>query len=529
VQQFKLNDSNSRPGLIVSITPLDEKDYLIANYGMIYLFDSRSGEVDVMSADSSRNKKSAFFYNPTGLYYSPARHLLYVANYLGNNILSFTVDIKKRHLELNEIIASPHTISPENVFVSPDGKYLVCACYDGSAATAFDISVTPARELWSTPILLAHGICLLGDKVYVTGLKKKALYELSLQSGKILRKSGEIGWDPDIPCFLWPTSVVPFSDGELVLSDAHTGFIYIIGTGDLKVKKYFGGNGPTFKYLNMPYCVLIHQEKIIILSTFQERLIMGNKESFKIDRVVASDRSDWRYLRESSNLKIPQPGTGWDKYVWSKGPLVTLFGRDYMPGYGHLHPTHTREMRPTIALSSNGPLYSPESESYFLNMVPLEGGFLLFSPQRSPVYYIYRDSLTYLIPAQLKEETWAIGRALYNRHERIDLTSFSTGIKEKIQELERRRTPAGLLHANDFQSILFPSMTGTDFTTKFKETFKSAAGKEFYGDYQVYDNRGCSREDVIKLARTYFTRQDKEEDVNLDELLLVHMLTGCMP
>lgn len=528
-RQFLLSEEfpAAAVGMPVSITPFDSNYYFLANYSNISILDMRDMSLDLMSvADKRVAPRERFFYNPAGLFYSPVRRLLYVASYTANNVAVFSVDIKAKCLELKEIIGSPHTVSPENVFVSDDGKYMVCANYDGSSATAFDISGSPPREIWNTSISLAHGVCILNNRVYVTGLQDRSLFELDLATGAIIRRTGSAGWKPEKKGFLWPTSVFPYSRDSLLLSDAHTGFIYLISTRDLRIKKYLGGNGPTYKYLNMPYCAIVHEKRFIVLSTFQQRMVVGNRKNLKISESVSPEKDAWGYMRQSGLPAARRLGEGWNQYTWEKGPHVTLLGNDYSLGYGHLHPFKAARTIPTISLSGNGPLYSPERESYFLNTVDSGKFYILFSPQRSPSYCIVPGTITYLLPVNLSQDCWSIENAICGRKEKIDPSKFQDGIMKMVTRLNEKRLPNGLLKKEDFREIVFPGCPASQFEKSLKECFPSWEGKKFLEKYDEYSSRPVSGEEVSDIADDYFFAMEKETFVNLDELMLVHMFTG---
>jgi len=522
-------------GPAVSITPLSADTYLLCNYGEIFLFNSSTRETRVMSPGmpvvdlkKTGGKAGGLTYNPTGLFFSPATGLLYVANYTVNNILVFEVDAGNYRLLLRGEVKSPHTVSPESVWVSDDGKFLACANYDGNSVTAFDISSSTPRELWNTPIKLAHGVCMAGGHVYATGLgEKRALYELDVKNGGILRTAGKRGWDPVRTGFLWPTSVYPYSPDMLLLSDAHTGYVYCIDRRSLKIRRFFGGNGPTFRYLNMPYAAIVHGERLIVLSTFQGRLIVMDRKSFRVTDMVATDSKSWEYLRGRPVTATEKLGAGWDDgYVWRKGPQVSFFGAPYLLSYGHLYPAKGEPKLPVLSMPSSRTLFNEGGESYFLNLVTVPGGVILLTPQMGPAFLLLRQGGACLFSLPPSPDRWALGNEIYGPLGRVETGDFVRSSAARLESLGRKRMKNGLLAKNDLREVLFSSMDAPRFDAAFTAVFRTEEGKRFLDRYHRALEDPPAAEDVQAMADEYFRRIRQETFAPLDECVLVSLLTG---
>ena len=95
--------------------------------------------------------------------------------------------------------------SPENVAVAKDEAWLVSANYDGNSATGFKWEGGEYVQKWKTEIPLAHGVAILGDRVFVSSLQLKRIFTLDLSNGTIRGVFGEPGWRVFCLNFLWPT------------------------------------------------------------------------------------------------------------------------------------------------------------------------------------------------------------------------------------------------------------------------------------------------------------------------------------
>ncbi|MHC9541194.1 MAG: beta-propeller fold lactonase family protein [Vulcanimicrobiota bacterium] len=519
------------PGGMVSITSPGEGLYLTADYAQIFLLRGEDGSLELMRPDRSTflPEKQGLTYNPTGLFYDNSHRLLYVANYTANNILAFEVNIEARSLVLKSEIGTARTVSPENVSLSPDGSFLACANYDGSSVTAFDLTGKIAQELWSTPIKLAHGVCISGEYVYATGLHSRALFELNRKNGHIQRQAGQMGWNPSKLDLLWPTSVQEFSPDELIMSDAHTGYIYLVDRATLKVKRYFGGNGPTFHHLNMPYAAFVNGDVIGIVSTYQRRVLLGNKNEFKFLHSYSSQPDCWEYARSLTSIEKQRLGIGWDNYYWQKGPRVNLLGNDYILGYAHLHPAHKR-LASLMTPWRNPSLFNSIGELYFLDSIEFPEGFILFTSQRAQAYCVYRESdATYFLPLALSPDNWRIGRELFSPEGKRDCRAIWSDAGAKVKSLKAARNAQGVLNSKALHQIVFPNIDKPVFEQQFREVFRTEAGNNFYLKYMNFQSGSASIDELNQGAEVFFVEVAKLENIPMEELMLVHMLTGKIP
>src|SRR2546427_8727398 len=158
---------------------------------------NRGGIREIVPTASGANGTSEFAkkygWVPTGVYWHEGTQRLFVANYTANNLLILKYDPGTKTVSLDSVIASEHTRSPENIHVSDAGDYLVAANYDGDGIVAFKKDPQGNwSEIWFTQIRNAHGVAIVKNKVFATGLEERKLYELDIGHGTVLRSIGDL-------------------------------------------------------------------------------------------------------------------------------------------------------------------------------------------------------------------------------------------------------------------------------------------------------------------------------------------------
>lgn len=250
----------------VGVVHVDGRRFLVCNYGQIGLADIEKNTLSILEPPDA--VKSKWF--PTGLFYDKRSKKLYVANYKGNNGLVFTIlDEKKLQLE-HEFTGIE---GPEGVSVSPDGKYVAFANFDGKDVVLFE----GTHLKWRSPTLkFAHGVAIQADKsgtlfVFATVLVHTGLYKFSLD-GKMVkqsRNSGYLGRN----AYLYPTTIVPYQQGTLLVIDADSGQISILDT-DLQELHSVGANGPGVNMFHRPYGICpVDGHTVLVADTFKSRLV----------------------------------------------------------------------------------------------------------------------------------------------------------------------------------------------------------------------------------------------------------------
>lgn len=539
---YKFNYKENSSFMPVSITPYNDKYHLVANYTNVFLLNIENGDVykfnlinDVYKFISENNSDSKILdvsnltFVPTGLFYSSKYEKLYIANYKGNNILIFDVDINTKNLIYQGEIKTSNTIGPENVYVTDDGKYLASANYDGSDVTLFELtSFKQYKEIWSTEIGQAHGVTIKDSFVYATGLTERKVYKLDIRDGKIVDSIGNIDSNPSNNGFLWPTSINGLDENRLVVSDAHTGYIYILNKNNLKIESYFGGNSLSYKYLHMPYTVIVNDNKYYITSTFQDRIIVGNIKNWNAERSFVFSGRNWGIIK---NQEIDSFIAKYDIYNYKNGPQIDFFTKRYTMGFGHIYPVDND--MPLMRLPDISTINNDSAYFYFTDLLAFKDSHIVFSPQSQAALYIKNSKgINYLIPFKLDStDYWKYNNSLVNSVGKFDLNLISERINSKIIEIEKKRHSNGLLDLKDFYKIYnnenrpFLSYSLDEFNKRFELVFKTNEGKVFLDEYRKI-TKIDSKNDVEKIAFNYYKEALKNSYIDMNEFFIVQMLTG---
>ena len=451
-------------------------------------------------ADSAGPEKLRTTYGwiPTGVYWHETLKRLFVANYLSKNILVFSLSQAKTKLTLEEVIATSHTLGPENVYVSDDGLYRVAADFDGNGIVGFKRKRQGWTELWFTKIGMAHGVCIIKDRVYATGLSETRLYVLQLDTEQVINSIGRRGWDPSTPAFLWPTSVQKLDDHHVIVADAHTGIVSTLGIPELRTKQFYGGNSPTLQYLNMPYDAPERYGKLVILSTFRSRIIVLNKSDMHVIHDFVPQTSDWsdtyRATRAGSIDQSDLRATFqtvysiYDPYLWVDGPKVFLFGQQFRLNYASIVYGRVQLLMPKFDGFLNGrTLY------YFLDHVQGANGHFLFSPSSPQMLYLTEiaGDATYAVPYSSQDHPWRIGKHLATSKGIVNTGQVEKEIRQRIDRIRASRIDGRIVPWQAFiAEIIRPYAAISDSepaeswtATKLSRLYQSLIGRQFVSKY----------------------------------------------
>lgn len=331
------------PGLgLTSVAQLDARYYVLAsNRGLMlldrdnavacrihvaYPFDgyrTNHGPLDGPPAPGDPS--------PTGVFIDSAGDL-YVADGGADRVLRGSVDPERCRVRIETAYSSSFALGPRNLFADRGRDLLVSANHDSGTVSAFRLS---NRELlWTAEVPGAHGVAIQGDKVYATSLITRMVYALDLRDGKQLRARGYPGWDPMRAGYLKPTSIHPFGDRELILTDAHSGFVSFLRARKLKVSRYTGGNGPSSRWLNHPYAAVPIGGGIVVVSSLRDQILFLDPDGRRILESFSFGREHWR---DESPRGRPM-GEGWGAYHSVEGPGLSIRGRSYELGFGRVNP-----------------------------------------------------------------------------------------------------------------------------------------------------------------------------------------------
>lgn len=533
-----------RDGKYVTIAQLSKRLFIVANYIDILLFDREKAEICVLKpnlaleadkintlddlANVLKNSKQAT-YNPTGVYIDNAGDI-YVANYKGNNILRGQVLPEKCQLKITGSYSSPKTGGPENVTVDRERDVLVSANYDSGTVTAFRL--TSGEQLWSADVGQAHGVTIMDDKVYVTGLTERKVYEFALFDGKLLQSKGSLGWNPLEEQYIWPTSINPSGVNELVVSDAQSGFISYLNADTLEVIRYTGGNGPTYRWFNYPYAAVPIDDGIAVLSTNREQILFLNRAGDKVKESFYFKEDRWPKWSFTS-----EPfGKGWQDYQNVQGPKLQVYGQSYQLGFGHLHPDDS--VGPILRVPDISTLFNFGPYIYFLQGGKYGTDFSYFFSSSSTTLagiISQKDKPDILLNKHISLDSWLLeGRIASADGEIGNAADLAGEFKERatlvykaIDELGYLSTQA-LYEIGSF-SVLTRKISYEGFIGYLDKTFISSEGREFKLAYDSCSKNTCDLRNLKHAAKQYYLEAKGLSYVNLDEYMLVGMLAGVRP
>lgn len=532
-----LGDSSLFQAQYVSIGRIDDRYFVISNYVNLLLFDRWRAEICVLKPSFSisdegvhhkepadRVSRPGEIYNPTGVFADHSGEL-FVANYKGNNVLRGRADVNECTVNFFQSYSSQSSLGPENVFVDSERGTFVSANYDAGTVTAFDIG--SGSEVWTASIAQAHGVAIIGSSVFATGLRDRKIYELRLSDGGLLRSVGSLGWDPSKQEFLWPTSIFPTSAGELVVTDAQSGFISFLNPNDLSVVRYMGGNGPSEELFNYPYSATPVRKAIAVLQSSRKEIVFLDLEGRRIIERFSFQTRKW----PRENRVIRPFGAGWVGYINESGPRLLVRGKLYKLGFGNLHP------------DSNGPVLRVPDIGALFNLGPylyfLQGGSVgdrlnyFFSSSSTTLVSLGRESgrPDLLMTDRIPVDSWL--------NEVGDIASDQGAVSQHAV-LERFNRVAGMLYSEldksgwlapeVVYSALNPNVAGDEISfERFREyldrIFVSPYARAFKYSYDKCE-RKCSLDDLRRAAASYYKEIAGQSYANLDEYILVGMLSG---
>lgn len=538
---IKLNQQKSKGFLwqtnnYVSIAQLNDNYFVIANYVNLLLLNNKTNKLCVLTPLGLANYKDVSslsylskvlkskVYIPTGVFIDQ-RGSLFVANYKANNILEGTVNVQKCEVHFNREFSSENTKGPENVSVDNNKSILVSANYDAGTVTAFNLK--SGKELWSTPIGQAHGVTISDDKVFATGLTERKIYELNLNNGSIINSIGSAGWDPMKSQFLWPTSIYPYDKDKLIISDAQTGYISFLDKKSLQTIKYTGGNGPSYSWFNYPYAAYPTDKNIIILSSMRGNILFLDFVGNQVLKNLIFVKDTWPKVNYSKSTF----GLGWDAYININGPLLTLRGQQYRLGFGHLHPV---DSGPTLRVPNISTLYNLGPYMYFLQGYYTQKVNFIFSSSSTTLLTIENEMKKpdILLSNKVRLDSW-----LYNQDiisvdgntytESKLITDNSLQAKKIYSQLDKNGwlNTKEIYELNDF-SVQTRRLGYKEFLKYLDDVFQSPIGREFKFSYDQCSEAHCNIKNLRKAAKNYYFEASGYSYLNLDEYILVGMLSG---
>ncbi|MEK7138516.1 MAG: YncE family protein [Patescibacteria group bacterium] len=485
----------------VSISPLGNSQYFTANYQHIMLVDLVRNTAQTLKHDWSGH------YNPTGVAWSPQNQRLYVANYGGNNVLIFQFLAASDEFKIVGEIKTDK--SPEGIFVSEDGTRLGVAYYN---AEEIQVLALPGDQvLWTQHLGLCHGVCIVGDRVYGTDLGNRELLEFDLETGQILRRVGTVGLASDKLELIWPTYIYPFGADKLILADGLRGTIFIIDRVTLTPISIFGANGPTHKYLALPYCAIWdpETEEMIIGSEAQDRILVLKQkaDNWLVSKSLNRHPQQYDALRkevdEMTTEELPVVNsTNWQWPFCKTCGKARLFGQEFYPGFRSLTPVTDDWSGQIFLAGPQAGLYASDFLITTLAESPSGGYLFVGSRQDLATYFREVEGVPYYLPVPVERGSWIWSNEIHG--------PTTSGLTTAMFAMLERQSGLNLEES---------------FLTLITENFGSTAGKTFWQKYQSLGPTS-SRSQVESIASDYYQAMLGTINLRLTEHALVAMLTG---
>ena len=511
----------------VSMAKVQDNYYAIASYGYIVLLNRQNKQYCVVDMGNESQ-------NPTGLY-SHGDGKLFIANYTRNNILYGNIDIASCKYNIEKVYQSKSLISPENIY--SNGEVLVSANYDGSTVTAIDLD--SGAELWVTKVPNAHGVTIVGDRVYATSLRKRKIFEMDINNGNILQSYGEKGSDTANGQFLWPTSIYPIDNDNLVISDAHTGHISFFNIKDFNISKYTGGNGPTFKFFNYPYSATLIDNELFVLSAFKGNILVIDYNKMQVTETFHFGKPKWNYDLEIEESKYPIIKK-WKGYVHieTKNHPLEIGEQKYHLSYVRLHPI-IKKVCPILSLAEVLTIFV-DSSLYFPQKLNLQDEWnLIFSSSSKSAFAISRhlaSETPVILPYNLKfNDVWINNNELVGPQGILDKDLMARHLNLSKGKIFNLYNSIGYIPLEELVWIL--SQTGScplneiekvtdQDQQKLRLSFSTAAGQTFFDSYKKCNKYNCDKQHIEYLALSYYKTAYGYKTAPLSEWLLVAMIAN---
>jgi len=534
------NRDSSEPmdiGRPVSVQEIDANHILVCNYQTLYLIDIRDGNTRPIPAPPEVKQ-----WVPTCVYYISELKSLFVANYTGHDVLKFYLT-PNYSLELKQRITHPDLQSPEGVAVSANGENIFVADQDGNAVFCFD---RDGAKRWSAPLLSAHGIAINQEAatILATGLAPPRIVKFDF-NGRELASHNFSGWGRDE--YLWPICLAISKEGNIAVSDAHTGRIRLLNS-ELKQTAEFGANGLGPNFFNMPYGISwTDRDSLWVTDTFKCRLLELDIHFRRFTReYISASMTLAAQYKVMSSAKLPAEELKKpigilqkrrDRLVlsaeaWGHGyitrvnesptaridltPLGLGSGSRWRPGYRKLV---RDDGQVTVRFQGaeaffGSDYYWIEGRSFIYDGRPV---VLLGSPQ-NPVWIVIFDGGFTLLP--LGVNFWISGNDLAtDTGLRIPLELLAREGRQSILRIHQQIAD-GVSPLQIFRSYFPPFLEGEAFAKSFRAVFRTSMGKELAETCLNPAKQGLIRPAAQKVVQESLT----SKTIYLPEFMLARML-----
>lgn len=499
-KEIKLTDqdnTHSIIGSVCSVATWNQNSILVANYLNIIHINLETGEIKVLDKPLGIDK-----WYPTGLKWHKETQRLYVANYLGHDILILKLSEDK--LVLDKRIIDNELDGPENIDVTDDGSLISVADFNNNKLIVFNKN---GKKLWSADIGRAHGVAFSSDQknIFVSGLYPAKVYKFSID-GQLINEIGKPCFGKD--GFLWPTSIT--TRGKYIyISDAHTGKITQLDN-DLHSIKTYGGNGLGGNLFNMPYGIaFLNDNDVIVADTFKGRLLVldlkRNSITLSYSGIVSPvSLQNVDILSPSSKESVPKNFFYQNKFSNKIEPLGLHYNArlDTRSNFVIPMPSSQKEFftgrwkasynsiiseQDSQILSLSGAHYFFSSSIYYWiladNVKINNKHYMIIGSPESPEWIVGRDGL--FVPIYIGFDNWLYDESLCSSTGRcIKYQNIAKLVEEKISKMQASaltdipplqiiENAYNMLGNNDIEKM-FSSVEGKELLQQIKTESDSA-------------------------------------------------------
>ncbi|WP_342711577.1 hypothetical protein AAFG13_07160 [Bradyrhizobium sp. B124] len=416
--QVSLPKSQDGPMTPVSMTKISAREFLIANYRDVYLFDQDQRTAVPLEIDVELP-----VWYPTAVFYSAFYDRVFIANYVGGDIVVAQLERTRAgaKLHVTERIVDIGIKGAEGVAISRGGRFMGVADYDGNVVSMFERVDDKWILRWKRDLLASHGIAMIGDEVFASG--QGSIVKLSIETGQELARIANIGSQS----IQFATCInEDESTGDLIGSDPMSGVVFTM-TKSLQVKDVYGANGPTHANLSAPFCAYRDKDAVYILSTYQDRLIAI---SGAVTTSFEFGYPRWNYIADQSRFRYPS--------VTSRGsvqfdaPSYQMFDKTVRAAYGALAASDGT----LLMMPARGDLFGDES-TFYATGIASDPNWLVIVSNSSPKAVLYNRKTGALGGVTIGEwDCWAQASEILcpSRRYSIGELSAAAGMLDREEE-----------------------------------------------------------------------------------------------
>lgn len=534
-RRLVLEGGEHDPGVtrdFVSTAQIGDSKYLaVADYSRLYCFDTGADALRVVAPPPGlANAGNSIQWMPTGVFYSRSLDRLYIANYLGNDILEGSIDCARGAFSLISKIQSAQTGGPENVALSADGGLLAAANYNSGMVTVFRQASGKWSPAWQADVPQAHGVVVLGNDIFVTSLTKRTILKFS-ESGVLVAQIGSLGSKAVAAQMMWPTSLTAYHD-NVIMSDAHSGYVCGLDSGKLKFLWCAGGYGPGADRFNMPYGVSVFDDDLMVASTFSSRItelhpdVSSGKLAVSRDWFLTGDKQvNQGYVAIRGYARSPQ-SISYDPYTTTCS-LPAWLNR-YKCRYGGFVRSDENKM---LTLPSG--VFVGHADGYFYFSEPVliadEDSLIVVSPQSSTALYLrFAKDVPVVMDYSLGTPGFVQGDQVVSTVATTSIGSLRQNFDAMVVSMENKRTSQAVLLPADAAPMLMGPANASAFPARLAAIYGSSpAEHRFVQEYMSCSETQCKADELRESAISIAKAELAAEHVDLDKVMVACMLVDA--